>query len=350
MAVFILSAARSAVGNLGDGLKSLSSVDLASNVILAALERAGVPWDRVDELVLGCVLQAGAGPNLARQAALEAGLPAGVPAHTVNMAGASGLKAVALAAQALDAGGLAVAGGVESPSGAPFLLPAARWGARMGAAQLLDAVLQDGGEPLGLDLGIPREAQEAYAAESRRRAGAADFRREIVPLAVPGRKGELLIDADEALGAPAPPGFQAPLGDGAAMLVLAEERTGFQPRARILGYAQAAVDPTSGPGAVPAIQRLLLDTGLSFAAVDRWELDEADAALAIATLRALPELDPAGVNARGGSLALGHPFGATGARLLVTLLHLLEDEGLKTGVAAVSTSDGLGMAMAIERI
>ena len=347
MAVFILSAARSPVGAFGGSLKSLDSLDLASKVVVAALERAGLPGARLDELVLGCALQAGIGPNLARRVA-RAGLPFDTPAHTVNMGGASGLKAVAIAAQALDAGGLAVAGGVESPSGAPFLLPDARWGARMGATQLLDAVLHDGGEAFP-DFGVPREALEAYAMESRRRASSADFSREIVPFRVPGRRGELLVDADETPGAV---GVQAPLGDGAALLVLVGERAaaGLRPRARILGSAQAAVDPASGPGAVPALQRLLRDTGLSFAAVDRWELDEADAATILATMRALPEIDPARVNARGGSLALGHPFGATGARLLVTLLHHLEDESLKTGVAAVSTSDGLGIAVAIERI
>ncbi len=390
MAVYILSAARSAIGAFGGSLKPLTSVDLAARLIEAALARAGVPKAAVEEAVIGNVLQAGAGQNVARLAALKAGLPFEAPAHTPNQVCGSGLKAVALAAQSLESGdaGLAVAGGTESMSNAAYLLPAARWGARMGATQLLDSMIQDGlwcghgdthmgitAEAIADRYGITREAQDAFAVASQGKAAAAAaaglFRREIAPITLPGKRGDTVIADDEYIRPDATqeglaklrPAFRkdgtvtagnsSGINDGAAALVLASETAagGFQPIARILGFAQAGVDPAvMGLGPVPAIRKLLAKTGLSFGQVDRWELNEAFAAQSLGVLHDLPELDPAKVNVRGGAIALGHPIGASGARILVTLLHILQDENLRTGVAALCVGGGMGVAMAVERL
>lgn len=390
MTVYIHAAVRTAIGALGGSLRPLGVADLGAAVLRAALERSGLEPGRVAEVVLGCALQAGAGPNPARLAALRAGLPGAVPALTVNQGEGSGLRAVALAAQGLDAaGGFALAGGAESMSGVPYLLPAARWGARMGATRLLDGLLQDGlrcghldrplaqaAEEAAARLGIGREAQDAHAAASHRRAGAAAaqgaFGREIVPVALPGGRREGSRVAGDACIRPettaaglarlAPvlgpegtvtEGNGAPPADGAAVLLLGPEAGpgGRPPLARILGFAQAAVDPALPDlGAGPAIRRLLARTGLDFDRVDLWELDEGFAARSLAALAELPELDPARVNVRGGALALGHPLGASGARMLVTLLHLLEDRQARTGVVALGAGGGLSAALAIERV
>lgn len=384
MAVLILAAARTALGSFGGGLKQLTSSDLGSVVLRAVLDRSGLEAGRVAELVLGNVLQAGSGPNMARQAALKAGLPAGTPAMTLNQACGSGLRAVALAAQGLaaGAGGFALAGGAESMSNSPYLLPGARWGARMGATRLLDSVLLDGlgegdahpgcaAEAMATRLGLTRESQDGFAAASHRWAAAGDFSREIVPVTLTGRQGDRVFAADEgvrsglAVGALA--GFEPMFGpagtvtagnsaaaaDGAAAVLLGTEAAGssLKPIARILGFAQASADPVGGgPGSVPAIRRLLAKTGLSFGQVDRWELNETSAAHCLGLLAVLPEIDPARVNLRGGALALGHPLGAGGARILVTLLHLLDDQELRVGVAAIDAGGGLGLALAVERL
>jgi acetyl-CoA C-acetyltransferase len=390
MSVYILSAARSAVGSFGGGLKSFTSVDLAARVVEAAVERAGVPKARVGEVVIGNVLQAGSGQNVARLAALKAGLPFETPAHTPNQVCGSGLKAVALAAQSLGNGDadIAVAGGTESMSNAAYLLPGARWGARMGATQLLDSMIQDGlwcghgnthmgvtAEAIAERYGLTREAQDSFAVASQRKAATAAsaglFQREILPLTITGKKSDTVFATDEYIRADATleglaklkPAFRkdgtvtagnsSGINDGAAALVLATETAAgsFKPIARILGFAQAGVDPAvMGLGPVPAIRKLLAKTGLSFDQVDRWELNEAFAAQALGVFHDLPEIDPAKVNVRGGAIALGHPIGASGARILVTLLHLLEDEGLKTGVAALCVGGGMGVAMAVERL
>lgn len=345
MAILILAAARTALGAFGGGLRPLTSVDLGACVLRAVLERAGLEPGRVGEVLLGNVLQAGSGPNVAGQAAAKSGLPAGVPALTLNQAAGSGLRAVALAAQGLAAGGLALAGGTESMSNSPYLLPGARWGARMGATRLLDSVLLDGlGEAAPEADPVAPAAWATFAEESRRRAAAAAeaFRREIVPVALTDRRGDRVFAVDEA----SPPGRAAAGADGAAALLLGTEAAGLRPIARILGFAQAGTP--SGPAAVPAIRRLLAKTGLPFDRVDRWEVDGPDAGAILATLDGLPELDPARVNVRGDGLALGRPLGAAGARALVTLLHLLQDQQLQVGVAAVDA--GTGLALAVERL
>ena len=390
MAILIVSAARTAVGSFGGSLKPLTSIDLGSIVLRAAVDRAGLDPARVGEVVLGNVLQAGSGQNVARLAALKAGLPFGTPAMTPNQVCGSGLRAVALAAQGLAAGDtdFALAGGTESMSNAAYLLPGARWGARMGATQLVDSMIQDGlwcghgdthmgvtAEAIAARHGLSREAQDAFAVASQQRAAAASaagaFAREIVPVTLAGRKGDTVFATDEYIRADATleglaklkPAFQkdgtvtagnaSGINDGAAALLLGSEAVaaGMKPLARILGFAQVGVDPAvMGLGPVPAIRKLLARTGLTFDQVDRWELNEAFAAQSLGVLKELPEIDPARVNVRGGAIALGHPIGASGARILVTLLHILQDQNLKVGVAALCVGGGMGVAMAVERL
>jgi acetyl-CoA C-acetyltransferase len=390
MSVFILSATRSAVGSFGGGLKAVNAVDLGAAAIRAALERAGVSAEAIGDAVLGNVLQAGSGQNVARLAALKAGIPFATPAHTPNQVCGSGLKAVALAAQSIQAGDadLALGGGTESMSNAAYLLPSARWGARMGHAQLLDSMIQDGlwcghgnthmgitAEEIASRHGLSREAQDAFALQSQQKAAAAReagrFAREIFAVTIPGKKGDTVFDADEYIKTDASaeglaklkPAFKkdgtvtagnaSGINDGAAAMVLASESAAkaHRPIARILGFAQAGVDPAvMGLGPVPAIQKLLAKTGLKLADIDRFELNEAFAAQSLGVLKELPELDPAKVNVRGGAIALGHPIGASGARILTTLLHILQDEDQKLGLAALCVGGGMGVAMLVERI
>ena len=342
-------------------------------------------------MILGCVLPAGLGMNPARQAAIRAGLPESVPAHTVNKVCGSGLKAVMLAAQAIKSGDaeVVVAGGTESMSGAPFLLPGARWGERLGHGKVVDHMIQEGltdafydihmgitAENVAERYRIHRREQDAFAAESQARAEAAiregRFREEIVPVPVPQKKGEArAVDTDEhprpgttaeTLGTLKPAfkkdgtvtaGNASGINDGAAALVVAgAERAkglGRKPIARIVSYASAAVDPkVMGIGPVPAVRKALEKAGLAADRIELWELNEAFAAQSLAVLREL-ELDPAKVNVNGGAIALGHPIGASGARLLVTLLHALEARGLRRGLAGLCIGGGQGVAMVVER-
>ena len=390
MSVYILSATRTAVGTFGGALKPLTSVQLGALAIGEALARAGVEAAAIDDVVMGNVLQAGSGQNVARLAALKAGLPHATPAHTPNQVCGSGLKAVALGAQSIlmqDAE-FAVAGGTESMSNAPYLLPAARWGARMGHAQLVDSMIQDGlwcghgdthmgitAENIAAKHGISREAQDAFAFQSQQRAAAAQaagaFDREVFPVTLAGKKGDTVFNRDEYIKADATPeglaklrpafkkdgtvtaGNASGINDGAAALVLASEGAAkaHRPIARILGFAQAGVDPaTMGLGPVPAIQKLLAKTGVKLQDIDLFELNEAFAAQSLGVLAELPDLDPAKVNRRGGAIAIGHPIGASGTRILVTLLHLLQDENKRLGIAALCVGGGQGVAMLIERI
>lgn len=390
MSAYILSAARTAVGAFGGALKPLNSVQLGALAITEALARAGAAPEAVGDVVLGNVLQAGSGQNVARLAALKAGLPHGTPAHTPNQVCGSGLKAVALGAQSLLMGDaeLVVAGGTESMSNAPYVLPAARWGARMGHAQLVDTMIQDGlwcghgdthmgitAENVAAKHGITREAQDAFSLQSQQRAGAAQaagaFDREVFAVTLAGKKGEVAFSRDEYIRADATleglaklkPAFRkdgtvtagnaSGINDGAAALVLATEAAAkaHRPIARILGFAQAGVDPaTMGLGPVPAIQKLLKKTGVKVADMDLFELNEAFAAQSLGVLAELPEIDPAKVNLRGGAIAIGHPIGASGARILVTLLHLLQDENKRLGLAALCVGGGQGVAMLVERL
>ena len=390
MSAYILSATRSAVGSFGGTLKALSAVQLGALAITEALARAGVEATAIGDVVLGNVLQAGSGQNVARLAALKAGLSFTTPAHTTNQVCGSGLKAVALGAQSIQMGDadLVVAGGTESMSNAPYLLPAARWGARMGDTQLLDSMIQDGlwcghgdthmgitAENVAARHGITREAQDAFSLQSQRRAAAAQaagaFDREIFTVTLAGKNGELRFHQDEYIkvdasaeglaklrpafkkGGTVTAGNASGLNDGAAALVLASEAAArcHQPLARILGFAQAGVDPaTMGLGPVPAIQKLLAKTGVKLADIDLFELNEAFAAQSLGVLAELPDLDPAKVNLRGGAIALGHPIGASGARILVTLLHLLQDQQKRLGLAALCVGGGQGVAMLVERL
>jgi acetyl-CoA C-acetyltransferase len=390
MSAYILSATRTAVGTFGGALKPLNAVQMGALAITEALRRAGVDASAVGDVVLGNVLQAGSGQNVARLAALQAGLPHATPAHTPNQVCGSGLKAVALGAQSLLLGDaeIVVAGGTESMSNAPYLLPSARWGARMGHAQLLDSMIQDGlwcghgdthmgitAEAIATKHGISREAQDAFALASQTKAAAAQaagaFDREVFTVTLAGKKGDTLFNRDEYIKTDATteglaklrPAFKkdgtvtagnaSGINDGAAALVLATEAAAkaHRPIARILGFAQAGVDPaTMGLGPVPAIQKLLAKTGVKLADIDLFELNEAFAAQSLGVLAELPELDPAKVNLRGGAIAIGHPIGASGTRILVTLLHLLQDQDKKLGVAALCVGGGQGVALLVERL
>ncbi len=387
----ILSGCRTAIGTFGGALKDVSAVELGVVALRAALERAGVVPGAVEEVILGCILQAGQGMNPARQVALRAGLPHAVPAHTVNKVCGSGLKAVMLAAQAVACGDAAMvaAGGTESMSRAPFLLPGARWGERLGHGRVLDHMLHEGLTDAFHDIhmgvtaenvvarhDLTRAEQDAFAAESQRRAAAAiaegRFRDEIVPVPVPGKKGETrAFETDEhprpgttaeAL-AKLKPAFKADgsvtagnasgLNDGAAVLVVASARRarelGREPLARIVSYASAGVDPAvMGIGPVPAVRKALAKAGLAAGDIDLFELNEAFAAQSLAVQRELG-LDPTRVNVNGGAIALGHPIGASGARILVTLLHALRQRGLRRGLAGLCIGGGQGVALIVER-
>ncbi|HEY7411566.1 MAG TPA: thiolase family protein [Vicinamibacteria bacterium] len=387
----VAGAVRTPIGRFGGGLAGLTAAQLGAAAAAEALRRAGVAASQVDEVVFGCARQAGGGPNVARQVGWRAGVPPEVPAFTVNMACASGLKAIELAFRAVRDGDAEVvlAGGAESMSRVPYLLPDARWGYRMGHQPAVDAMYQDGflcplsgrlmgetAETLAGQYGIPREDQDAFALRSQQRAAAAleagRFAAEVVPVQVPGKKGveELARDEHprsttlEAL-ARLPPVFKADGGgvtagnssgitDGAAALVvLSAERAralGVKAMARIRGMAAAGVDPhVMGIGVVPAVRRLLERLSLPLGAFDLVEVNEAFAAQVIACDREL-RFDAERLNVNGGSIALGHPIGATGARITVTLLHEMARRGARTGLATLCVSGGMGMAAAYEAV
>jgi acetyl-CoA C-acetyltransferase len=389
--VVILAGARTPIGSFQGALASLAAPRLGAIAVKAALERSGVTPDAVGEVYLGCVLPAGIGQAPARQASIGAGIPAAVGAVTVNKVCGSGLKAVVFARNAIAAGEheVVVAGGMESMSNAPYLLPKAREGYRLGHAQVIDSLIQDGlwdayknvhmgecGELCAKEKGITRADQDAFAAESYRRALRAQvegkFRGEIVPVEIPQKKGPpLVVLDDEEPGrgdvAKLPalrPAFQkdgtitagnaSSINDGAAALVLAAEDVaaarGWQPAARVVGAAGFAQAPewfTTAPAG--AIERLLARIGWRKDDVDLWEINEAFAVVSIANNQLLG-LDQARVNVWGGAVALGHPIGASGARVLVTLLSALRDAGKRRGVAALCIGGGEGIALAVERL
>jgi len=387
----ILSGCRTPIGTFGGVFKDVSAVELGTVAVAEAVRRAGLRPDQVDEVVLGCILQAGQGMNPARQVAIRAGLPDSVPAHTVNKVCGSGLKAVMLAAQAVRCGDaeVVVAGGTESMSRAPYLLPGARWGERLGHGKVLDHMIHEGltdafhdihmgvtAENLAERYGLSRGEQDAFAAASQARAEAAiregRFQREIVAVPVPQKKGAaaaVAVDEHprpgttaEALGKLRPAfkpggtvtaGNASGLNDGAAALVVASparaRALGAAPLARIVAYASAGVDPrVMGLGPVPAVRKALEKAGLGADQIDLWELNEAFVAQSLAVLREL-KLDPERVNVNGGAIALGHPIGASGARILVTLLHALAARGLRRGLAGLCIGGGQGVAMVVER-
>ncbi len=388
--VVLLSACRTPIGAFGGSLKEFSAPDLGAIVIAEALSRAGVPGAEVGDVLMGCVLQAGAGMNVARQAALKAGLPDTVPAMTINRVCGSGLQAVVSAAQGILAGdyGLAVAGGAESMSSAPYLLKGTRWGLRMGHGEVTDAMIADGltcaigachmgvtAEEIAVRYGVSRADQDAFAAESQRRAVAAieagAFAAEIVPVPIPQKKGDPIrfaVDEYPRAGTTAGklaalrPAFRkdgsvtagnaSGINDGAAALVVASvdraAALGRAPIARIVSWAVAGVEPmVMGMGPVPAVRKALDRAGLTAADIDRFELNEAFAVQSLAVAREL-QLDPARVNVTGGAIALGHPIGASGARVLTTLVHGLRAQGQRHGVAALCIGGGMGIAMVVE--
>ncbi len=385
----ILQALRSPVGKFQGALAPLSAPDLAAQVIKAVL--AGVPGADPTEAIFGNVVGAGIGQAPARQAALRGGLPSSVSALTINKVCGSGLKAIQLAANAVRLGDhqVVLAGGMESMSNAPYLLPKLRAGARMGHAEAQDAMILDGlwcamtdqhmghtGELVATKYGIRREVQDAWAAGSHRKAVAAmrsgAFQAEIVSIAVPGRKGDLIVSEDEGPRADSTvevlsrlrPAFKkdgtvtagnAPsVNDGAAAALVSTEtfaRTqGWPIQARILGTATAGLDPEwvlMAP--VEAIRKLLARIHWTVEDVDLWEINEAFAVQLVATLQEL-NLPEDRVNVHGGAVALGHPIGASGARVMATLLHALTRQGKQRGVAALCLGGGNAIAMAVERV
>jgi acetyl-CoA C-acetyltransferase len=388
--VVILSACRTPIGAFGGSLKDLTAVDLGAAAIRGAVERAGVNPGEIGDVILGCVLQAGNGMNVARQAALSAGLSVETPGETVNRVCGSGLQAVVHAVEAIKVGytPLVVAGGTESMSNAPYLLKRARWGYRMGNGEVVDSLVGEGltcaiagchmgstAEDVAARYGISRADQDAFAVESQRRAqqaiAAGRFRDEIVPVDLP-HKAASRFETDEhprggvtieKLGSLKPAFKQAGtvtagnasgINDGAAALVVAAEEWavahGKQPLARVVSYASIGVDPAiMGMGPVPAVRRALDRAGLSTDQVDLIEINEAFAAQSVAVIRELG-LDPGRVNVNGGAIALGHPIGASGARVLTTLVHELRRRGDRRGLATLCIGGGMGIAMIVERV
>ncbi|WP_227765418.1 acetyl-CoA C-acetyltransferase [Zhaonella formicivorans] len=387
----IVSAVRTAIGGYGGSLKDIDAVDLGATVIAEACARANLLPEMVDEVILGNVLQAGLGQNAARQAAIKAKLPVEVPAMTVNKVCASGLKAVALAAQAVQAeeAEIVVAGGTENMSRAPYLLHTARWGQRMGDGWLVDGMIKDGlwcafgdyhmgmtAEKVAERYNISREEQDAFALESQRKAKMARqkgfFAGEIVPVSIPQKKGEPVIFSqdeyprpDSSLeklaslkpaflnGGTVTAGNASGINDGAAALVvMSEERArqlGLTPLASIVAYASSGVEPeVMGVGPVPAVTKCLAKAGWTLEDVDYIEANEAFAAQSIAVGMELG-WDWQKVNVWGGAIALGHPIGASGARILVTLLSILKIKGGSRGLATLCVGGGQGMALLVER-
>jgi acetyl-CoA C-acetyltransferase len=388
----IVSAVRTPTGKFLGALKDLTAPQLGALVVAESVRRAGIDPAIVDECIMGNVVSAGLGQNPARQAALRGGLPNHVAALTINKVCGSGLKAVMLAAQGIATGDvdIVVAGGMESMSHCPYLMPRVREGFRLGNGEVVDSMINDGlwcafenvhmgnaGETVAAMYRVTREAQDAYAARSHQKAAAAtgggDFADEILPIAVPQKKGEpLRIDRDESIRpdttaeslARLPPAFKpdgsvtagnAPaVNDGAAALVvMAADRAkglGIAPRVRIVGQATSGLAPKlvlMTP--VDAVQRLLQKIGWDVPDVDLLELNEAFSVQAVAVMKELA-IDPGKVNVHGGAVALGHAIGSSGARILTTLIYALERRGLKRGIATLCLGGGNGVALAVERI
>ena len=390
--VVIASAVRTAIGKFGGSLLPLSAPELGAIVIKEALKRANVPGEKVDEVIFGNVLQAGLGQNPARQASIKAGLPIEVPAFTVNKVCGSGLKCVELAAQSILAGDndIVVAGGMESMSNAPFVTSGkARWGLRMGDSKLVDVMIKDGlwdafnnyhmgitSENVAEKFGVTREDQDEVSARSQQRAIAAiksgAFKDEIVPVTIKTKKGETVFDTDEfpregttteilaklrpafKQGGTVTAGNASGLNDGAAAHVIMSaekaQELGIKPMAKILSYASAGVDPAiMGIGPIPASRKALSKAGLEVKDLDLIEANEAFAAQFVEVGREL-NFDPDKVNVNGGAIALGHPIGASGARILVTLLYALKNRDKKLGLATLCIGGGMGTSAVVEML
>lgn len=388
--VYILSARRTPIGSFMGALSTVSSPKLGAVAIEAALKDAGVKASEVAQVYMGCVLQAGVGQAPARQAAIYAGIPKSVPATTVNKVCGSGMKALMLGAQSIETGEaeLVVVGGMENMSQVPHYLEASRGGYRMGHQKIVDGMIKDGlWDPYGdkhmgncaelcaKEYGFTREAQDDYAIQSFKRAQAAQknghFKTEIVPVTISSKKGDVVVDADEG---PAkaqfdkmtklPPVFQkdgtvtaanaSTINDGAAALVLASEeyvkRTGVKPLAKLVSYASHAQEPewfTTAPA--QAVRNALTRASWSKADVDLWEVNEAFAIVSMAAMKDL-ELDNERLNVHGGGVSLGHPIGASGARIVVTLVNALKTHGKKRGVGSICIGGGEATAVAVELV
>jgi acetyl-CoA C-acetyltransferase len=388
--IVLAAPVRTPIGKFGGVLSPLSAADLGTAAASGALERAGLDPVHVDQVIFGHGRQAGGGPNTARQIAFRAGVPVERPAFTVNQACASGLQAVVSAARAILLGeaNVVLAGGTESMSNTPYYLPRARWGYRMGNAEIVDGMYQDGfndplsklvmgetAEELAAEMGIDRAAADAYALESQLRCerarGAGRFDAEIVPIKVAGRKGEVTVERDEhprdgmtlesmtklpavfRKGGVVTAGNASGITDGAAAILVASRAAarelGLPVVARLVGWEVVGVDPRiMGIGPVPAVRRLLEKTGVAKDAIDEIELNEAFAAQVLACNQELG-FDGARLNPDGGAISLGHPIGASGTRILVTLLHGMEKRGLERGIATLCVSGGMGIAALVQR-
>ena len=389
--VVIVAAARTALGTFGGSLAGIPASTLGATVIKALLQRSGLQPDQIDEVIMGQVLQAGVGQNPARQASIEAGLPESTPAMTINKVCGSGLKAVHLAAQAIMCGDadIMIAGGQENMSASPHILPNSRNGQKMGNWQMVDTMIQDGlwcafndihmgitAENIADKYGIPREEQDAFAAGSQQKTEAAQneglFAEEIVPVEVPQRRGDpVIFDRDEfprpgttpeSLGKLRPAfrkdgtvtaGNASGINDGAAAVVVMSaakaKELGLTPMATIRSFSSAGVDPAiMGTGPIPATTKALDKAGWNINELDLIESNEAFAAQAISVNKELGwDLDK--VNVSGGAISIGHPIGASGARILVTLLHGMQRRDAKKGLATLCIGGGQGVAMAVER-
>lgn len=389
--VVIVSAARTAIGSFGGAFKDVSAVELGVTAAKAAIERAGITPDQIDEVYIGNVLSAGQGQNVARQVSLGAGVPIEVPAMTINIVCGSGLRSVSLASQLISNGDadIILAGGTENMSMAPYLVPTARYGARMGDATMVDYMVHDGlwdiynnyhmgitAENIVEKWNLTREEQDQLAVASQNRAEAAQkegrFKEEIVPVVIPQRKGDpLIVDEDEYIRkgatveamAKLKPAFKrdgsvtagnaSGINDGAAMLVVMSkekaEELGIKPLATIRAHATRGVDPTvMGTGPIPATKAALDKAGWTIDEVDLVEANEAFAAQALSVAKDL-HFDMEKVNVNGGAIALGHPIGASGARILVTLLHEMARRDVKKGLATLCIGGGMGTTLLVER-
>ncbi|MBO4880511.1 MAG: acetyl-CoA C-acetyltransferase [Firmicutes bacterium] len=388
--VVIASAARTPIGSFGGTLKNTTAVTLGKTVVEEAVKRAGIKPEQVDELVFGCVLQAGLGQNVARQVSLAAGLPKETPAMTINKVCGSGLRSVGLAAQIIKAGDadIVIAGGTESMSLAPYAMPAARWGARMFDTKMVDVMVNDGlwdafnqyhmgvtAENVAEQWGITREELDEFSLKSQQKAEAAikagKFKDEIVPVVIPQKKGDpIVFDTDEypKFGASLEkmaklkPAFKkdgvvtaanaSGINDSAAALVVmsAEKAAelGIEPLCKIVSYASAGVDPSiMGVGPIPASKKALDKAGLTVDDIDLFEANEAFAAQSVAVGREL-QIPEEKLNVNGGAIALGHPIGASGARILITLIYEMKKRGCKKGLATLCIGGGMGTAMIVE--
>ena len=389
--VVIVSAARTPVGSFGGAFKGVSAVDLGVTAAKEAIKRAGIKAEDIDEAIIGNVLQAGLGQNVARQVILHAGLPQTTPAMTINKVCGSGLRAVSLAAQIIKAGDadIVLAGGTESMSSAPFILKDARWGARMGDKKLVDEMIKDGlwdafndyhmgvtAENVAKEYDVTRDDQDEIAAVSQQRASKARaegiFDEEIAPVEVKGRKGKVtIVDKDEyirdgvtkeSIGGMKPAFIKdgtvtaanaSGINDGAAMvIVMSEEKAkelGVEPMAKIVSYASAGVDPKiMGTGPIPSSRKAMEKAGWEFSELDLVEANEAFAAQAGAVAKTLG-LDMDKTNVNGGAIAIGHPIGASGTRILTTLLYEMKRRDAKKGLATLCIGGGMGTALTVER-